>query len=96
MTIEEAIKVLHEHQLWRRGSDEYPATDPKKLGQAIDIALEAMHLMHNTQELAKEITFKHGDGIVEYYKSEAIMMDIATYVIAFIERTDKNDRAKCC
>lgn len=37
MEIKEAIQVLKDHNIWRRGEDEeLKMTDPKKLGIAID------------------------------------------------------------
>jgi len=41
MTIEklkEALKILTDHNAWRRGDDTKPMTDPKALGKAIDVA----------------------------------------------------------
>ncbi len=38
MTIPEAIKVLEDHQKWRLGADT-EQTDPKKLTEAIEIAI---------------------------------------------------------
>ena len=41
MTKQQAIKVLTEHNKWRRGGDG-PATDPMKLGKAIDTAIRLL------------------------------------------------------
>lgn len=42
MTKKEALKILTEHQLWRRGSDEVPMATPKQLGEAIDVAIKQL------------------------------------------------------
>jgi len=39
MKIEEAIKILENHNKWRRGSDELPMAEPYILGIAIDLIL---------------------------------------------------------
>ena len=39
MTIDEAIKILKEHNIWRRGAEMEP-TNPKLLGIAIDTILK--------------------------------------------------------
>ena len=41
MTKQQAIKVLAEHNKWRRGG-EGPASDPLKLGKAIDTAIRLL------------------------------------------------------
>lgn len=38
MDLKEAIKILEEHNKWRRGA-EVQMTDPKKLGIAIEVIL---------------------------------------------------------
>lgn len=42
MNLSEAIKVLEDHQAWRKGDDTKPATDPKRLTEAIDIAIHLL------------------------------------------------------
>lgn len=42
MRIEEAIKVLHDYQKWRRDHhvpSKYPMPSPKRIGEAIDCAI---------------------------------------------------------
>lgn len=42
MRIEEAIKVLHDAQKWRRDNhvpSKYPMPNPKRIGEAIDCAI---------------------------------------------------------
>ena len=42
MRIEEAIKVLHDAQKWRRDNHvpiKYPMPNPKRIGEAIDCAI---------------------------------------------------------
>ena len=42
MTTKQAIRVIFNHQKWRLGSDKVKPTVPKKLTEALDIALEIM------------------------------------------------------
>jgi hypothetical protein len=37
MTIEEAVALLKQHNKWRRGDNDIPMTDARKLGTAIDV-----------------------------------------------------------
>ena len=39
-----ALDILANHQKWRRGCDETPATEPKDLGIAIDAAIHALRI----------------------------------------------------
>jgi len=39
MNLKKATEILSTHQKWRRGAD-IPQTDPKELGEAIDVVLE--------------------------------------------------------
>lgn len=39
MTIAEAIKILREHNRWRRGAD-IPMLDPAMIGRAIEIVCD--------------------------------------------------------
>jgi hypothetical protein len=41
MTHDEALKILHTFQKWRRGAN-IPMPDPKEIGQAIDVAIRVM------------------------------------------------------
>ena len=41
MTLLEAIEILSNHQKWRKGADA-PATDPKQLTEALDIAINIL------------------------------------------------------
>ena len=36
MELEEAIGILKDHNIWRRGSEDVEMTNPKELGIAID------------------------------------------------------------
>ena len=40
MTIDQAVKILSDHQKWRLGDDEIEATRPKELTEAINIILK--------------------------------------------------------
>ena len=44
MTTEQALQVLQYHNRWRRGED-IEMTNPKKLGEAIDKAIEVLALI---------------------------------------------------
>ena len=41
MTLLEAIEILSNHQKWRKGVDT-PATDPKQLTEALEIAINIL------------------------------------------------------
>lgn len=41
MNLLEAIKILEEHNTWRKGA-ETPPTDPKKLTEALEIAINIL------------------------------------------------------
>jgi hypothetical protein len=40
MDLKEAIEVLKNYNLWRRGSDEIPMPKPIKIGEAIDVVIK--------------------------------------------------------
>ena len=52
MTVKQAIKVLKKHNNWRRGG-RASQQDPKKIGEAIDVAIVMMEAM-----LVKELMLK--------------------------------------
>ena len=41
MTITEAVKILRDHQAWRKGGDG-PQTDPLKLSEALEVAIRKL------------------------------------------------------
>lgn len=41
MTLKQALKILKHHQKWRKGADT-EMTDPKKLTEAIEIAINLL------------------------------------------------------
>jgi hypothetical protein len=49
MTKEEALKILIEYNLWRRGA-EMPQPHPFVIGQAIDVAIECLTEIVEKQE----------------------------------------------
>lgn len=49
MTIDECIKILTEHNLWRRGADT-PMGNVKELGEAIDYAIEELHRLRGLEK----------------------------------------------
>jgi len=50
MTYKEAKEILENHNKWRRGDDDFSPADPKKLGQAIDLAVLALKIMALKEE----------------------------------------------
>ena len=42
MNSEECLKILINHQEWRRGGDKPPAYKPKDIGEAVDYAIQAL------------------------------------------------------
>jgi len=42
MNKKECIKILSDHQAWRRGDDTKPMTNPRELGLAIDYAIHLL------------------------------------------------------
>ena len=42
MTIEEAAKILHDYQRWRRGATDFLRPTNKEIGEAIDEAIRIM------------------------------------------------------
>jgi hypothetical protein len=56
MTEKEAIIILIQHNDWRRGNEDLPMTNPKLLGIAIDVIIEAWkdrNLPVDTDEVAR-------------------------------------------
>lgn len=45
MTLKEAIKVLSDHNKWRRGSEKVRQHESKDIGEAIDIAVHLLKQM---------------------------------------------------
>lgn len=41
MTITEAVKILRDHQAWRKGGDG-PETDPRKLSEALEWVIKTL------------------------------------------------------
>jgi len=46
MTIEEAIAVLEEFNMWRRGEIVNNNYTPKEIGEAIDLATKSLKLLY--------------------------------------------------
>lgn len=42
MTKEQAADILEKHNRWRRGDDSLPMTDVRLLGEAIEVAINAL------------------------------------------------------
>ena len=40
MTLKEAVSILKEHSIWRRGDENLAMTEPVMLGKAIDIIVD--------------------------------------------------------
>ena len=49
MTIKQTIRLLEAHNKWRKGAD-IPMIDPKKLSQAIEIAVKELKLIAKSKE----------------------------------------------
>jgi hypothetical protein len=45
MTLPEAMEVLKNHQIWRKGADITP-TDPKQLTEALDIVIQLVESLN--------------------------------------------------
>ena len=62
METETAVKILEDHNKWRRGDDDMEMADPKQLGEAIDFIVS--QLKHpSVKELKKsayELLFESG------------------------------------
>lgn len=50
MTRKEAIKVLHDTQIWRRGKDISMPHTPKVFGEAIDIAIRELRRIEKIEQ----------------------------------------------
>lgn len=56
MRIEEAIKVLHDLQKYRRDQHvpaKYPMPHPKRIGEAIDCAIHTLRITMRVRQLVK-------------------------------------------
>jgi hypothetical protein len=51
MKTEQAIQVLRDYNLWRRGDDVMEQPDPREIGKAIDDAIEAMEELNEWKTL---------------------------------------------
>jgi hypothetical protein len=51
MKTEQAIQVLRDYNLWRRGDDAMEQPDPRGIGRAIDTAIEAMEELNEWKTL---------------------------------------------
>lgn len=60
MNIKQAIKILKEHNKWRRGDDTIQMHDPKQLGRAIDMVVSLCDKL--MQEPSTKM-FKKGSNI---------------------------------
>ena len=45
MTTQQAITILRQHNLWRRGDDTIEMQEPKYIGEAIDVAVAIMEMV---------------------------------------------------
>ena len=43
----DVVEYLRKYNAWRRGSEEYPAPDPKELGEKIDFACDELERLRN-------------------------------------------------
>ena len=70
MTHDEALKILHTYQKWRRGAN-IPMPEPKEIGEAIDVAIRALRTIKSLEEVSSD---DFGDGftcrLCEYQAAE--------------------------
>ena len=59
MTKEEALNILVEFQKWRRGA-EIPMQEPRIIGEAIDVAIEALKEKTNYESKVVKKAKKRG------------------------------------
>lgn len=57
-----AAELLYRHNKWRRGDDTYDMANPKELGEAIDMAIQALRADVASQNAdAANSTLRSGD-----------------------------------
>ena len=62
MTIEEAAKILHDYQRWRRGVTDLLRPTNKEIGEAIDEAIRIMRIVAHANGQANAILQRVNDG----------------------------------
>lgn len=50
MTKKRALEILEAHNKWRRGSDAIPMQDPKDIGEALEVAIQALKKQTKTNK----------------------------------------------
>lgn len=79
MTLQEAVKLLENHNKWRRGDDTLEMVEPKDLGIAIDLIVEHFNFeekMTQNQILAEiqdlQNTFVELNAMERYYAMQML------------------------
>ena len=89
-----AIKVLTEHNRWRRGESEYSGIgagfpySAKEIGEAIDIAISEMKGGENNE--ATPLTAEYLEEMVKHFMEKPIMEQVSPKFF------DNNEFVKCC
>lgn len=76
MQLQEAIKIIKDHNKWRKGSDERPMIEPKELSQAIDLLIEFAEkkaILNATRRIGKT-TRLIDDSIQTLFKERQIFI----------------------
>lgn len=53
MTHDEALKILHTYQKWRRGAN-IPMPEPKEIGEAIDVSIRVLRTIKRLEEFSTD------------------------------------------
>ena len=53
MKLHKALKILDNHNKWRRGDDDYPMAHPTELGKAIDTVIKEYQNLYTTADVIK-------------------------------------------
>jgi len=53
MKLKKALKILDNHNKWRRGDDDYPMAHPTELGKAIDTVVNEYQNLYTKADVIK-------------------------------------------
>lgn len=94
MKLEGVIKILENHQKWRRGDDSVPMTDPKELGESLDVTLELLRRVSNIPKddkiLDKHESLESASGDKFSKEHRAGFWRGARWMRVFITRTNND------
>ena len=68
MKLQKALKILEDHNKWRRGDDNYQMTHPTELGKAIDTIINEYQNLYTKADVLKAAEM----GEVNYIDAEHI------------------------